>query len=144
RSIGGAEPMPPHRWHTIDIAGQDFQVLNLDHPELAARVMHDMDAGIEVYYDQRWKCTTRLCHVLLENPAWVAGRAVLVLGAGVGLETVVIGRLCRTLYINHLTPASLALCAEQLRQNGVTGFVCLPGRYESLSLPAVDLIVASF
>jgi predicted nicotinamide N-methyase len=136
--------MPRHCWHTIDIAGHSFRVLNLEHPEIAARIMQDMDAGIAVYYDQRWQCTTRLCHFLLHHPVWVAGRTVLVLGAGIGLETVVIGSLCGTLYINDLAPAALALCAEQLRQNRITGYICLPGRYETLALPAVDLIVGSF
>jgi predicted nicotinamide N-methyase len=136
--------MAPPRWHTIDLAGHGFQALNLDHPEVAARVMRDMDAGIDVYYDRRWACTFRLCHFLLENPVWVAGRIVLVLGAGIGLETLVIGRLCRTLYINDLAPEALKLCAAQLCQNGIGNFLTVPGRYETLDLPPVDLIVGSF
>jgi predicted nicotinamide N-methyase len=131
-------------WQTIDLAGHCFQALNLDHPEVEARVMRDMHAGIDVYYDRRWACTARLCRFLLENPAWVANRMVLVLGAGVGLETLVIGRLCRTLYINDLAPQALALCAEQLGQNGLRNFLTLPGHYETLDLPPVDLIVGSF
>jgi predicted nicotinamide N-methyase len=106
--------------------------------------MGDMDAGIDVYYDRRWQTAMRLGQFLLNHPEWVAGRSVLVLGAGVGLETVVIGRVCDKLYLNDLAPGALALCAEQLRHNGMTDFVCLPGRYETLELPPVELIVGSF
>lgn len=131
-------------WLDVRVAGRDFRLLNLDHAEVATRVLHDIDAGIAVYYDQRWAATERLCRFLLDQPEWVAGRHVLVLGAGVGLETVVIGSLCATLYINDLAPGALELCARQLRQNGRRDFVCLPGRFETLTLPVVDLIVGCF
>jgi hypothetical protein len=134
----------PSLWSTGRIAGYDFELLNLDHSEVARRVLDDIEAGITVYYDQRWAATERLCRFLLEEPAWLVGRQVLVLGAGVGLETVVIGKLCAKLYVNDLSPGALELCARQLRRNGVQGFVCLPGRYETLPLPAVDLIVGCF
>ena len=74
----------------------------------------------------------------------MVGKTVLVLGAGVGLETLVIGRLCTHLYLNDLAPGALALCVRQLHRNGITDVVCLPGRYEHLELPAVDLIVGCF
>ena len=109
-----------------------------------ARIMDDMDAGVDVYYDRRWAVTERFCRFLLANPTWVTNRSVLVLGAGIGLETLVIGRLCKTLYINDLSPAALALCGCQLRHNGITDFICLAGRYETIRLPPVDLVAGCF
>jgi predicted nicotinamide N-methyase len=137
-------PPLPGLWQPLDIADRHFQLLNLDHPHVAAHVMDDINTGIKVYYDRRWQVTTRFCHFLLAEPAWVTDRTVLVLGAGVGLETLVIGSLCRSLYINDLSASALDLCARQLRQNRLTHFVRLPGRYEQLALPAVDLIVGCF
>lgn len=131
-------------WQTVILAQQRFQLLNLDHPEVGAHIWHDLDAGIAVVYDRRWDVTTRFCHFLLAHPHWIAGRSVLILGAGVGLETLVIGRLCQTLYINDLAPRALELCAQQLRHNGIAHFTCLPGRYETLVLPPVDLIVGCY
>ena len=134
----------PPLWHTVTIATHSFQVLNLDHPRITARIIDDMDAGVEVYYDRRWAATERFSRFLLANPGWVGNRSVLVLGAGIGLETLVIGQLCQTLYINDLAPAALELCGWQLRRNGITDFSCLPGRYETLQVPPVDLIAGCF
>jgi predicted nicotinamide N-methyase len=106
--------------------------------------MGDLDAGIAVYYDRRWAVTDRCSRFFLAEPTWVADRTVLVLGAGVGLETLVIGRLCHRLYINDLAPAALQLCTLQLRRNGIRHVTCLPGRYEHLVFPPVDLIVGCF
>jgi predicted nicotinamide N-methyase len=138
-------PTPPASlWLTIDIAGCRFQTLNLDHPQIDACIMGEITSGIDVYYDRRWDVTERFCRFLLAEPAWVDGRTVLVLGAGVGLETLVIGYLCKKLYINDLAPVALELCARQLCQNGISDVTCLPGRYETLALPAVDLIAGCF
>jgi hypothetical protein len=134
----------PHLWSSYTLAGHRFQLLNPDHPEIAARVLGDLDAGIDVYYDSRWDLTTQFCRFLLAHPTWVAGRSVLVLGAGIGLETLVIGRLCKTLYLNDRAPGALDLCAQQLRRNGITDFTCLCGSYETLDLPPVDLLVGCY
>jgi predicted nicotinamide N-methyase len=134
----------PPLWLSVDIAERCFHILNLDHPEISARILSDIDAGTAVYYDRRWSLTDRFCRFLLAEPAWVAGRTVLILGAGVGLETLVIGSLCDKLYINDLSPVALELCARQLFQNGVVEVTCLPGRYEHLVLPPVDLLVGCF
>jgi predicted nicotinamide N-methyase len=106
--------------------------------------MGDLNAGTTVYYDRRWAVTDRCCRFFLAEPTWVADRTVVVLGAGVGLETLVLGRLCRKLYINDLSPTALRLCTLQLRRNGIRNVICLPGRYEHLFLPLVDLIVGCF
>jgi predicted nicotinamide N-methyase len=131
-------------WITVTIGGRRWQLLDLDHPQIVRRILAEIDAGIAVYYDRRWASTERLGRLLVAEPHWVTDRNVLVLGAGVGLETVVIGSLCNTLYVNDLAPVALELCAQQLRQNGLTDFVCLPGHYEHLQLPPVDLIVGCF
>src|SRR3989442_9156745 len=96
----------PRLWSTLSLAGHRFQLLNLDHPEIAACILGDIDGGIAVYYDRRWDITTRFCRFLLAHPAWIAGRSVLVLGVGIGLETLVIGRLCTTLYLNDRAPGA--------------------------------------
>src|ERR1043166_1032591 len=134
----------PRLWSTYTLAGHHFQLLNLDHPEIAARVLGDLDAGVAVYSAGRWDVTTQFCRFLLAHPTWVTGRSVLVLGAGIGLETLVIGRLCTALYLNDRAPGALDLCAQQLRQNGITDFTCLCGSYETLDLPPVDLLVGCY
>jgi hypothetical protein len=131
-------------WCTRTIGNRQFQLLNLDHPGIADPIMGDMEAGIRVYYDRRWAATESFCHFLLAEPQWVTDKRVLILGAGVGLETLVIGSLCAKLYINDLAPGALQLCARQLHQNGIKNFDCLPGRYEHLTLPPVDLVVGCF
>ena len=131
-------------WHQRVLAGQHFQLLNIDHPEVDACILGDMEAGVAVTYDRHWDVTTRFSRFLLTQPAWVADRTVLVLGAGVGLETLVIGRLCKHLYLNDFAPRALDLCARQLQRNGITAFTCLPGRYETLPLPPVDLIIGCY
>src|SRR2546430_13832328 len=105
---------PPRLWSTLSLAGHRFQLLNLDHPEIAACILGDIDAGIAVYYDRRWDLTARFCRFLLAHPAWVAGRSVLVLGAGIGLETLVLGRPCTEVYLNYRAPGAPALFAQQL------------------------------
>jgi predicted nicotinamide N-methyase len=134
----------PSLWRTVTVAAHHFRLLNLDHPRITARIMDDIDAGVEVYYDRRWRVTAHFCRFLLANPSWVSKRSVLIIGAGLGLESLVIGQLCKTLYINDLSPAAMELCGCQLRHNGITDFICLPGRYESLQLPPVDLVAGCF
>ena len=136
--------MAPPLWIPAEIAGQNFQALSLDHPAIEARILAEIESGVDVYYDRRWDVTGRLCRLLLADPRRVAGRTILVLGAGVGLETVVIGHLCKKLYINDLAPAALDLCGLQLEQNGILNYQSLPGRYETLPLPAIDLAVGCF
>src|SRR5262249_15880707 len=46
-------------WHPITLNGHSFQILNLDHPEISARILGDLDAGVAVTYDHRWDVTAR-------------------------------------------------------------------------------------
>jgi predicted nicotinamide N-methyase len=132
------------RWLTRTIGDETFDVLNLRHRETERRILAEMDAGVEVYYDRRWGATELFTRWLLEHPELVAGKRVLALGVGIGLETLALGRLCRHLYVNDLAPVSLELCGEQLEQNGIRHFSPLPGSMATLPLPEVDLAVACF
>lgn len=126
------------------IGEHGYFLLDLDQRAVELRVMEDMDAGVDVYYDRRWEVTGFLTEWLEENHDVYKGKRVLVLGAGVGIETAVLGRLASKLFINDLSSTALALCSEQLGENEVHGFDTLLGKYEDIELPEVDLIVASF
>lgn len=132
------------RYETREIGGVGYELLDLDQRAVELRVMEDMDAGVDVYYDRRWEVTGLLAEWLEGNLSVYADKRVLVLGAGVGIETAVLGRLAERLFINDLSTTALELCGEQLRKNGVENFGTLLGRYEEIDLPEVDLIVASF
>lgn len=132
------------KYETRKIGGVRYELLDLDQRAVDLRVMEDMDAGVDVYYDRRWEVTGLLTEWLEANHAQYKDKRVLVLGAGVGIETAVLGRLAERLFINDLSATALELCGEQLRENGVDDFGTLLGRYEEIDLPEVDLIVASF
>jgi len=132
------------KYEVSQIVSNDYLLLDLDQREVELKVMADMDAGVEVYYDRRWEVTAYLTSWLEDHHAVYAGKRVLVIGAGVGIETAVIGRLAQKLFINDLSPVALELCSAQLEKNGVDNFAALLGRYEEIELPEVDLIVASF
>jgi predicted nicotinamide N-methyase len=106
--------------------------------------MDDIDSGTDVYYDQRWPETELFCHYLQAHPQWLLDRSVLVLGAGMGMETLVAGRLCNKLYLNDYSEAALTLAAMQLRANRITDFELLPGRYEKIDLPDIDIAIGCF
>lgn len=126
------------------IGNAEYFLLDLDQKAVEKRIIADMDAGVDVYYDRRWEVTDLLTGWLENNHEVYAGKRVLVLGAGVGAETLVLGRLADRLFINDLSPTALELCAEQLEFNGIGNHEKLLGRYEMLEIPKVDLIVASF
>jgi predicted nicotinamide N-methyase len=134
----------PSRWTSLKIADETFQLMNMDHPEVEERILQEMRQGVAVYYDRRWGATEIFGRWLLEHREWMEGKRVLALGAGVGLETVILGRFCRDLFVNDLAPVSLELCLEQLKQNGIEGATALPGKFEEISLPEVDLVVGCF
>ncbi len=131
-------------WLTRTVGTESFELLDLKHPDVEARILGEMDAGIDVYYDRRWGATEIFTRWFLEHPEVVQGKRVLALGVGIGLETLALGRLCGHLYVNDLAPVSLDLCAEQLERNGLRNFTKMPGPMEDLALPEVDLAVACF
>lgn len=128
----------------VDIAGETFLRLDLTHPGIEARILEEMASGVEVYYDREWPFTRRFCRLLLERRELVEHRDVLVAGAGVGLEAVVAGRLCRRLWINDRAPEALRLLRWQLRENGVHDVESVPGSFAEIDLPPVDVVLACF
>jgi len=69
-----------------------------------------MDAGVDVYYDRRWEVTSILTDWLEKNHSQYEGKRVLVLGAGVGAETLVLGRLAEKVYLNDLMAIRITKC----------------------------------
>ncbi len=136
--------MSTELWEETSIGQEQYTLMNLEHPNVEARVRSDMDAGVAVYYDRRWSITTVLTAWLLENVEVFRGKRVLVLGAGVGAEALVLARHGAHVWVNDLAPAALELCAEQLNENGLHNYTELLGRYESIDFPEVDLVVAGF
>ena len=126
------------------IGEHSYSLLNLSHPTVEKQVIEEMEAGVEVYYDRRWEITAVLTDWLAQNPQVMNQKRVLILGAGVGAETLVLARHGSHIWINDLSATALKLCAEQLEENSLKNFSSLQGRYEELELPEVDLVVASF
>lgn len=131
-------------WEDTCIGQEHYTLMNLEHPHVEARVRSDMDAGVDVYYDRRWSITKVLTAWLHENVDVFCEKRVLVLGAGVGAEALVLARHGAHVWINDLAPAALELCAEQLNKNGFHNYTKLLGRYEAIEFPQVDLVVAGF
>lgn len=132
------------RWLSEKIGEEHFELLNLDHREVENEIIEDMDSGFAVYYDRRWETTGVLSRWLAENLSLFQNKRVLVLGAGVGEETLILGRFASEIFINDLSSTALRLCTEQLEYNKITGSVSLLGSYQEIDLPQVDLVVASF
>lgn len=129
----------------MEIGGERFRQLDLDHPEIEVKILAEMSAGVAVYYDRHWPFTREYCHFLLRHPDLVAGRKVMVVGAGVGMEAVVAGRLADRIWINDRAPVALELQERQLHENRVTGIGLVPGSFADLDLPPeVDLVMGCF
>lgn len=126
------------------IGDESFSLMDLTHPEIEAEIITEMKTGVAVYYDQRWEATGILTNWLAENLDLFKNKKVLILGAGVGAETLILGRHASHIYINDLAPTALKLCTEQLAENNITTSTTLLGNYQQIPLPKVDLVVASF
>lgn len=118
--------------------------MNLEHPTVESRVIAEIEAGIDVYYDRRWTATAVLTDWLGQHRDCFAAKRILILGAGVGAETLLLAKYGSHVWINDLAPTALELCAEQMRENGQSNFTLLPGRYETLAMPPVDLVIGGF
>jgi predicted nicotinamide N-methyase len=135
---------PELRFAPVEVSGHTFEALDMDRGAAAERIVEEMRSGVAVYYDRRWKLTGTFCEFLLRSPELVRDRAVLVVGAGVGLEAVVVGRIASRVVINDLAPASLELATAQLTRNGVDSFGVQRGSFQDCDLTGIDLIVACF
>lgn len=131
-------------WIQQIVGGSEFELLNLQHPEVEARVIDDMSQGVKVYYDRRWEITEVLTDWLGQNQNAMRKKKALVLGAGIGAESLILGHFAEHVWLNDLSKVALELSARQMEQNGLHNFTLLEGRYEELVLPQVDLVVASF
>lgn len=138
-------PADPPLFLPVELGGHRYRRLNLDHPDPLGRVWEEVESGVPVYYDRVWGLTDRFAAFLHERPELVAGKDVLVVGAGVGMEAVVVGRLSRSVRINDMAPVSLELLERQLRENGIEPAATLPGSFADVPLaPELDLVVACF
>lgn len=137
--------MTSRLFRDLDLDGETFRQLDLDHPEVEARILNEMSSGVKVYYDRHWPFTREFCRFLLREPDLVAGRNLLVVGSGVGMEAVVAGRLAAALWINDRAPAALELQQLQLAENRLAPRGVFPGSFGELSLPEeVDLVMGCF
>lgn len=134
----------PTRWIPTEIGDRTFRRLDLEHPEVGERIMDEIQSPVAVYYDRRWPLTGGFCRFLVERPDLVRGKRVLVAGAGVGMEAVVVGALARSVVVNDVAPVALELCAEQLEGNGIEAYEVAPGRFEEVELEGIDLVVACY
>lgn len=137
-----SEPEP--RWIPVEIGGEAFHRINLEHEEVGARVVEEIRSEVEVYYDRRWSLTREFCAFLVERPDLLEGRRIFVAGAGVGMEAVVAGALGREVVVNDLAPVALELLAEQLERNGVEAYEVDVGPCQEADLDGVDLVMACF
>jgi len=131
-------------WINKYIGDDLFDLLDLDHPDIQKVILSDIESDVDVYYDERWKLTEAFSHFILDNPEWVENKTVMILGAGIGIESLIIGRLAHKIYLNDLSLIALNLCAKQLIKNGVNNYQVIHGRYECIEMPKVDIIIGCF
>ncbi len=136
--------MPHSIWTTVTFNYNEFKLLDLDHPQVEKDILGEMKTGIDVYYDTRWGLTQEFCEFVYEIPELLLNKNILIAGAGIGAETVVLGSMARKLYINDLAPVALDYCAQQLRANSINNFETIPGSYSDIDIPDVDITVACF
>jgi len=132
------------KYHKTIIGSSEYFLLDLDQKVVEKRVIEDMESGVDVYYDRRWEITSHLTNWLEANHSVFQEKNVLVLGAGIGEETLVLGSRAKKIFLNDLSSTALELCVAQLQKNEIKNYEVLLGRYEQLELPSVDLVVASF
>ena len=135
---------PRSIWTKIKLNHHEFFVLDLDNPEIESLIMSEIESGVDVYYDRRWEVTEAFCLFLLAEQKWLFNRSILVIGAGIGIETLIVGRLSKDIYINDQAPIALDLCSKQLRKNGISRFQPLSGPYESLEIPQIDMVMGCY
>lgn len=131
-------------WLPREIAGRTFEVLDLEHPDVAAPILADIERGDKVYYDRRWRVSERFATHLAKTPDAVRDRKVLVLGCGVGLESLAVAPHAAFLWLNDASATAVELSRRQLARNGFQQHEPLVGRYERVDLPRFDVAIGSF
>lgn len=128
----------------MEIGGHTFRQLDLRNEDVGARVVEEIESGVDVYYNRRWDLTRRFSRYLLSHPELVEGLRVLVAGAGVGMEAVVVGRLAAAVMVNDRAPVALDLQMKQLAENGIRSARALAGSFADAPLGGIDLVVACY
>jgi len=132
------------KWLTERLGGHDYRVLNMDHPDFVQDVIAEIDAGeIGVYYDTRWKVSAQFSRWLDANAELFQGQRVLIVGCGVGTESLVVARYADQVWCNDWSPAACRWCERQLRANELPGSM-LCGSFLDVELPEVDWVIGSF
>ena len=132
------------RWRRAHIGARAVHVLDPAHPEVAARIIADIEGGTKVYYDRRWRVSAELAAFLDARPGLVRGSTVLVLGCGIGLEALAAAPHAERVILNDLSGTAVDLSREQLDRNGASNHDGLVGRFEEVPLPPIDLAIGSF
>ncbi|MDA8960181.1 class I SAM-dependent methyltransferase, partial [Akkermansiaceae bacterium] len=117
--------MKKNLWKEEQVGKDNYQLMNLSHPEVDLRVIAEMEAGVDVYYDRRWGATAILTDWMGENLDVIRNKRILILGAGVGAETLILGSYGKHVWINDLAPVALELCGEQMEKNDLENFTTL-------------------
>lgn len=130
-------------WKRTQYGPYQFELLNLKTRALSHMIQDDMKT-VDVTYDTRWGPTDLFAHLLVENNHLVKDKQVLCLGAGIGVDTLVIGRLCRKLYLNDLSSVALSLCEKQLLHNDIRHFESVIGSFENIPVPDVDIVTGCY
>ena len=131
-------------WQEVKIGSRRFDLLDLNHARVATEIIAEIDAGVEVYYDRRWRVSFSLATFLLAHPEVITARTLLVIGCGIGIEGLAAASYAQRVYLNDLSPLALELSSRQFRRNRLGNHRLLQGRYEELQLPPIDLAVGSF
>lgn len=131
-------------WRPYRIGQREVEVLDLEHPSVAAKIIPDIEAGTKVYYDRRWRVSEEFAAFLERESELVADRTVLVLGCGVGLEALAVAPYAERVLLNDLSATAVELSQAQLLHNGHASVEGLVGRLEELAFPAFDLAIGSF
>ena len=130
---------------TVTVGGRTWTIAEASSPDaLVARVETDADLAAFPYGLLLWPAAIALAERLVAEPALVAGKRVLELGAGVGLPGLVAQHLGGRVTQTDYQPAPLALARRNARQNGVTGIVTLEGDWRRFpTLPPFDVVLGS-
>jgi predicted nicotinamide N-methyase len=78
-----------------------------------------------------WESAIGLARMLAANPALVAGRTVMELGAGVGVPGIVARSLGAQVWQTDHQPGALHVAQENARLNGVMGITQFPGDWRN-------------
>lgn len=131
-------------WVAEKIGDWEVQALSMANPEFNRDVMGEIEGGeIDVYYDTRWETSRLFARWLLDRKEIFTDKRALVLGCGIGLESLSVARYASRVWCNDLSPVACAWTLKQLEVNGLAGHA-LVGSYLECAVPDVDIVIGSF